>query len=638
MSAFSCIYRSDGQPVETERMENMVQAGHQFGVDTQGTWVDSNIGLGYCGLWTVQESVGEKQPVCDIRSGVRIVGDIRIDNQAELRNDLKSADPTLQPQTDAELVLASYSIWGIKCVERLVGDFAFALWDRNKSLLFCARDALGIRPLFYSLEERKFVCGSLLRQVLKGGELPRDLDEEYMGRFLVRGDCPSELTAFKKAQRLLGGWAITIEHGKFRKFKYWDLNPRTTIRYYSDGEYEDHFKAVFRSSVQDRLRCVGSIAADLSGGLDSSSIVCMAQEIYRSGPIAEKGFFALTHSFDRAFEANENEWSREVIRKYDLNVAYVSGDGHWPLRDNHENHPYWDEPTIKGLFTALFSETGRTLQRRNARVLLSGIGGDQVFLGDSNVPMHLADLFRSLRWRQLSRELVRWQRDLNETLAHTFVDNCIMPFRYPNSMVVPFAWRICEVPDWIDNKFLRKHDLPRFTVVHGFLPRLYKSPAAQRQYLLIKRTSAALLQSYLLGNEVEMRFPFLDRRLVEFAMAIPMDQKLRTGCDTRSILRRAMRGILPEKIRTRAGKGQFDRSISIGFEKERKFVSRLTKSSCLASMGLIDVDKFRKAWECAYIGETRQIYLFMAALSLEIWVRAFLRGQSDGPLQPCSSY
>jgi asparagine synthase (glutamine-hydrolysing) len=637
MSAFSCIHRLDGQPVETGRLEHMVQAGRQFGVDTQGTWVDTNIGLGYCGLWTVRESVGETQPVCDIRSGVRIVGDIRIDNQTELRNDLKSADPSLQPHTDAELLLACYSVWGIECVERLVGDFAFALWDCNKSLLFCARDALGIRPLFYSLEGREFVCGSLLRQVVNGGELPRALDEEYMAHFLVRGDCPSELTAFKQAKRLLGGWAIVIQDGKFRKFKYWDLNPRNTIRYSSDGEYEDHFKAVFRSSVRDRLRCIGSIAADLSGGLDSSSIVCMAQEIYRSEPRAEKGFFGLTHSFDRAFEANENEWSREVVGKYDLDVACVSGDDHWPLRDNHENHPYWDEPSIKGLFTSLFSETGRTLKRLNARVLLSGIGGDQILLGDTIVPMHLADLFRTFRWRQLSRELVRWQSDLNQTLTHTFLENCIMPFRYPNSMVVPFAWGISEVPAWINNNFLRKYDLPRFTAVHGFLPRLYKSPAAQRQYLSIKRTSAALLQSYLLGNEIEMRFPFLDRRLVEFAMAIPMDQKLRAVSDTRSILRRAMRGVLPEKIRTRTGKGQFDRSISLGLEKERKFVTELTKSSCLASMGLIDADKFREASEYAYIGETRQIYLFMAVLSLEMWVRTFLRGQSDGPLQPCSS-
>lgn len=629
MSAISCVYHLDGQPLDRELLLRMIQISCPFGPDCQTRWLDKHIGLGYCGLWTVEESLGESQPVSDVTGTVRIVCDGRIDNRKQLGDELGRSES--KPYTDAELLLAAYSTWGTACAARIVGDFAFVVWDSARQRLFCARDALGVRSLFYAFDGQTFFCGSLIRQLLQDRSISRQLDEEFMANFLVRGDSPGELTPYQGIKRLLGGWSIVIENGVLKKTKYWDLDPHKTIQYSSDDEYEQHFRCVFREAVSARLRSCGPVASDLSGGLDSSSIVCMAQDIYQSGDVPDNGFYVLTQLFDQAVAAKEGQFSREVIDKYKLRVEYFSGEAHWSLKDHHEGALYWDEPTLKGLVTSLLQEVGNRLIRGRTRVLLSGIGGDQVFLGDTTMPLHLVDEFRRFRWKKLGEELRAWQKFLKRPLLQVFLENCVLPFQYPNSMLLPAFRDRGGVPDWIDPHFSRKYDLRRRGPLYGFLPQVYKSPAAQRQYLLIKRTSAPLLQWHLANPELEARFPYLDRRLVEFAMAIPMTQKLRVG-ETRSILRRGMRGILPEKIRTRRGKAVFDQASSISLQKEWKMVSQLTSSPHLASLGMIDPERLHSAAESASLGLLKDSYLFWAALSLELWLRTLLREQSVRPI------
>jgi asparagine synthase (glutamine-hydrolysing) len=631
MSVICCVHRPDGKPVNAEALNRMIQVARPFGPDTEGRWLGRQVNLGYCGLWTLKESMGEHQPVSNNTGTVWVVCDARIDNAKQLREELARFQATQNLDTSAGLMLAAYEAWGTACAAKIIGDFAFVIWDSEHQRLFCARDALGVRPLFYSFDGQTFSCSTFIRQLLQVNGISTDLDEEFMADFLVRGDCPSELTPYRGIKRLLGGWSIIIEDLVVKKEQYWDLDPKTTIRYSSDEEYGQHFKSVFREAVSARLRSCGPLAAELSGGLDSSSIVCMAQEIYRSGDAPNEGFYALTHLFEEASEANEREFSRAVIDKFDIRVEYFSAEAHWPLQDHHQDSLYWDEPTLKGPVTPLLREVAGCLLRNKTRVLLSGIGGDQVLLGDTRIPLHLVESFQGFHWRRLGRELHAWQQYLKRPMLQMFLENCIIPLRYPNSMLLPETRGLARVPDWIDPAFSRKYDLPRRTPLYGFLPRLYRSPAAQKQYLTIKRTSAPLLQWYMADPQIEARYPYLDRRLVEFAMAIPMDQKLRIG-ETRSVLRRAMQGILPEKVRTRRRKAVFDQANSISLKKEWKMVSHLAKSSSLASLGIIDSRRFHRALESASLGLLKEGYLFWATLSLEMWVRALLRGQSAKPI------
>src|SRR5205823_2456711 len=204
--------------------------------------------------------------------------------------------------------------------------------------------------------------------------VPRVWEEEYFADFLIRGDCPSEFTPYRGVRRLLGGWSVIVRDGRFCKQKYWDADPSKAIRYSSDQEYEEHFRHAFRKAVRVRLRADGPVASELSGGLDSSSIVCMAQEVYRSREAIDRGFTACTFTYDDAVNCDERHWSRMVIEKCGVPNEQIPVDAHWPFKGCTKGTPRWDEPTPKIVLCAQMHEMGRRLKERGIKVLLSGLG------------------------------------------------------------------------------------------------------------------------------------------------------------------------------------------------------------------------------------------------------------------------
>jgi asparagine synthase (glutamine-hydrolysing) len=621
LSVFSGIYHLDGRAVDIGLLDRMMAVGRPFGPDADGYWTDGPVGMSHCGLWTVAESLGETQPLSDDAGACWIVCDARVDNRDELVRELKGSRYLAETPTDAKLILAAYRAWDIGCASKIIGDFALAIWDQKRRRLFCAIDALGIRSFFYHFDGKRFLFGSLIRQLLQDPSVPRGLDEDYLAQFIARGECPTELTPYRSIKRLLAGSFILIENGRLRRQKYWDLDPKHEIRYSKDEEYEDHFKTVFREAVRAHLRTSGPLWSELSGGLDSSSIVCMAQEIYKAGEADNRGFTAFTMTFDESKKVDERNWSKLVVDKYGLNIEYFSADQYWLLKDVDERTAYWDEPTPKGLITASLRASAARVVQRGVRVLLTGIGGDQVFMGGTLNPIHFADLLRRFRWKQLSRELARWQPFLNLPFARVFLNNCVKPLLNPNTMIDPFYAKYWRPATWIAPAFSKRTHLADL-MSDGFLPRRYMSPANQRQYLMIMRTPAALIRGRLMSPVIELRCPFLYRPLLEFAMGIPMDQKVRPGADTRSIVRRGMSGVLPDQIRDRKNKTVFDQHTYVGINREWSRIESLLNSPRVAELGVVDQQKFRQALELMRVGHSENIYQLISVLSLELWLRA----------------
>ncbi|MEK6320953.1 MAG: asparagine synthase-related protein [Acidobacteriota bacterium] len=626
MSAIVCTYNLAGEPADFEVLHRMIEVSAPFGPDSKGHWINGPVALGHRGLWVVEESLGEIQPVSDGAGRLFVVADCRIDNREELIDELRGRGESIESPSDADLILLAYNAWGTGCAARIVGDFAFAIWDVERRRLFCARDALGVRPFFYYFDGSRFRGASLIRQLLQDETIDRTYDESYMAAFLVRGECPSESTPYESIKRLLAGSSLVIERGGLRKEKYWDLDPQCEISYRTDGEYEEHFRTVFGDAVRAHIRSAGPVWAELSGGLDSSSIVCMAQEIYGADRALGRGFNTLTYCYDQASQADERRWSQTVVEKYGLPSMHLIVDEYWPFKDLNEGVAYWDEPTPKVLFNARLRETGRRMLDCGAKVLLSGIAGDQVFLGDAPDPVHLADYLRGFQLRRFVRELVSWQKQLKVPMSEVIVDNCVKPLLNPNTLMgYTMNAKYRRIPKWIDSDLAERRNLQKVGA-QAFLPRRYKSPAAQQQYLGIMRTSAPLVKGPLISPAIEARYPFLYRPLVEFAMAIPMEQKVRPG-DPRSVLRRAMVGILPEQVRTRKTKAGPDQAIYLGMNREWSRIEPLLKSSRLASLGYIDSREFRHAVESTRIGYPDNIHLMLAALSLEIWIRGAERAE-----------
>ncbi|PYN44096.1 MAG: asparagine synthetase B, partial [Candidatus Rokuibacteriota bacterium] len=325
MSGLAGVYGLDGRPVDVSLLRRLTEAVAHRGPDGEGYWTDGAIGLGHRIARTTPESLGEKQPLLDERGALCLVLDGRVDNRAELAAWLRAAGVHLRTDTDAELVLQSYALWVDGCASRIVGDFAFAIWDRRRRRLFCARDPLGTRPFYYRDDGPTFMWGSELRQLLDTLPLDPEPNEGVLGEYLSSRLVDSRETLYRGILRLSPGHVLTVEDGCVRTTRYFDVDPRREIRYRSDDEYAEHFREIFREAVRCRLRSVTPVAVFLSGGLDSSSIVGAAARLVRDGHVAGPGFETYSLDFTRP-AADERSWVDDVARMWELPVRHARAD------------------------------------------------------------------------------------------------------------------------------------------------------------------------------------------------------------------------------------------------------------------------------------------------------------------------
>ncbi len=284
MSGIIGLYHLDGRPAEERILQRMAQAIAHRGPDGIRFWSDGPVGLGHLMLQTTPESARERQPLTNPEATLCLTVDGRIDNRRELRQALDSNGFPPRDDTDAELLLRAYECWGESCPNRLLGDFAFAIWDARKKQLFCARDYVGVKPFYYHRSATLFAFGSEIRAVLALETVPRRLNESRVVDFLVeqldRED--EESTFYQDVQRLPAGHSLTVSPGKFLLRDYWELKAPPVLKLGSLQEYGEAFREVFVEAVRCRLRSTYPVASTLSGGIDSSSVVCTVRELLAS--------------------------------------------------------------------------------------------------------------------------------------------------------------------------------------------------------------------------------------------------------------------------------------------------------------------------------------------------------------------
>ena len=256
MSGIIGLYNLDGRPADQLLLERMARTITHRGPDGIRHWLDGSVGFGHLLLQTTPESAHEKQPLTNEDSALCLTLDGRIDNRSELRCWLESKGLPLRDDSDAELVLRAYECWGEECPNRLLGDFAFAIWDARKQQLFCARDYVGVKPFYYYRSGSLFAFGSEIRAVLALDTVPRRLNESRLADFLIeeldRED--EESTFYQDVQRLPAGHSLTVGPGRFALRDYWDLKAPPVLKLGSLREYGEAFREIFVEAVRCRLR------------------------------------------------------------------------------------------------------------------------------------------------------------------------------------------------------------------------------------------------------------------------------------------------------------------------------------------------------------------------------------------------
>ena len=556
MSGIAALYHLDGAPVDRATIEQMLAVIPYCGTDGVGVWACGPVAIGHARLRTVPEGLPETIPLVDETGEFVLSMDGRVDNREELEEQLQTRGPRALACSDADLVLRAWRRWGTDTPAKLIGDFAFTLWDKARRTLFCVRDPLGVKSLYYFEAPGVFLCSSELHQLFQDPRVARRPNELAVADLLVRLPVDRTETLFQGIRRLEPAHYLRVSQRGVECCRYYDLEASRQIVYRRDDEYAAHLLALFKEAVRCRMLSTKSIASDLSGGIDSASIVCMAEKLRHDGEAQNAGF----ESFSVRFESGpgaETEFVEEVLRAYPHRHTYLP-PGIAPLAEliRHVTH-YSDLPDYPNLMCADYAPL--LDQRDDLRVRLTGLGGDEWF--DATYFIY-ADLIRRLQIFSLLRRL---RVDRNPPQGYAQFPG------YLNVLLRYGLWPLA--PERIKafiSRWLRPPKLPALTTSAfaartGLIERLslrHPLPDCRsfaRQSLYRCFSSGALvygLEQYArwcARFRVEGRHPFLDRRIMEFGFAVPDHVRLR-GAVSKFVLREAMAGILPERVRTRPDK------------------------------------------------------------------------------------
>ncbi|MEM6614682.1 MAG: lasso peptide isopeptide bond-forming cyclase [Cyanobacteria bacterium P01_C01_bin.72] len=613
MSAIAGIHYGDDQTVKREYIAAMVDLLAHRGSDAQGIWLDGAIALGNRLLWTTAESILEQLPGFG-ESGLVITADARIDNRTELIDQLGINSPE-SAITDSQIILSAYEQWGEACVDHLVGDFAFAIWDAARQQLFCARDHFGVKPFYYYHSGSNFVFASEIKALFCLPTVPRQLNEIRVGEFLTSEFYDKTATIYQQILRLPPAHSLIITAGKLKLQSYWQLDPQYELKLDSDAAYAARFRSIFLEAVSCRLRSAYPVGSMLSGGLDSSSITCVARHLLRAEQSELHTFSAV---FDQVPESDESFYINSVLQGDKLQPHYVPGDRFSPMIDLEQIIWYQDEPQFAANLY-LNWQAYQIAQAQGVRVILDG------FDGDSSVSHgfgYMRELARGGHWRSLIPELQGYCRNFKTPFLPLFwayfQEYALQPMMAKNKLTRYLYWRWRGVVDKIKLQLARNQ--PKLSSLALVNPDLlersnfpeHRQKLAAQSFIATSNereehfnainvgsipTTLELLDRTAAPWDVELRYPFWDKRLVEFCLSLPANQKMRQGL-TRRIMRRGLQGILPPEIEQRGDKGNLSAAFEFGLRTHEPDLARqISASPSKAIANYVNLDTFQTAYQ-----------------------------------------
>jgi asparagine synthase (glutamine-hydrolysing) len=537
LSGIAGIFNRDGAPVSRPLLQALTNFQAFRGPDAQEVWLNGSVGFGHTMLRTTREAAKESQPA-SLDNRYWITADVRLDSRADLIKNLQAKGEKVDGReiTDPGLLLHAYRAWGDSCVDYLRGDFAFAIWDAAERELFCARDHFGIKPFFYVVKEKQFLFSNTLNCLRAHPDVSEELNDAAIGDFLLFGlNCEIATTAFCDIQRLPPAHLLSITPNSLKVRCFWSPPTGSCIRYKRDEEYVEQFCDLFKLSVADRLR-TSPVGLFLSGGLDSGAIAAMANEVSRAGD-GETSLYAYTMVFESLFRDEEGEFAAETARHLGVPIEFLPLDDVRPFDKCDDYACIPPEPADSPFFSALVSRSRRISSR--CRVILSGDGGD--------------NLTRFQMW-PYAKQLLKGKdcaRFLNEGLL--FLWRRKFPWRGARSLLCRLAGQdswMQSFPEWVASDFCNRlelrgrwmHNPSLGNVLHPTLPDAYASLTAAYWKLFFEAEDPGVT-----GSILEVRYPFLDLRIVSFFLSLPSFPWL----FEKSILRKAMLNRLPSRIRTR---------------------------------------------------------------------------------------
>lgn len=625
MSGIAGLFYRNNKPVHLEQLQAMGKALAHRGPDRISFFCYNSIGLVHCMLYDTPESLLETLPhkIADKRLVITCHG--RIDNRRELSEYLGWRKPLLET-TDSELILAAYDKWGNSCAGRLLGDFAFAIWDERAQKLFCARDHMGVKPFYYYLSDTFFVFASEIKGFLSLKEVPRSLNNERVADFLTNVVTEKEATFYNDILRLSPAHYLEVDRHKSSLNCYYNLEPQE-LECKNRNEYEEKFREIFMDAVRCRVRTAFPVGSYLSGGLDSASIVCTAAGALKD----ELSCKIRTYSgiFETVAECDERNYFKAVLKRYDLPHHHLRADLLHPGKAFDELISIADEPPFSPHFFMKWN-LSCAAHLEGMRIMLDGHDGD------SAVSYGLG-LFRELALQGNIRGLLREYRDFSpssNTILH--IKKIFKLYCNIGRDSIPF----CSCIQREKRRFKKSFEIlnPVFALKTDINKRLLDIISHQpiqglTEQQFHKRNVSHPLQPYMLeflerlGSRFSLvlRFPFFDIRVINFCLALPCKEKFSQGYN-RSIVRRSLAEYLPKEISERKTKTDFSPNLIFAFSViGRDWLANSLDNLSPSTYTCVNKEYLKNSVSCFLkaSNKLRQVYLYpvIRIISLDKWLK-----------------
>jgi asparagine synthase (glutamine-hydrolysing) len=579
---------------------------------TVGQVLDGPVAIAFHGRRITAEEANETQPM---QFGSFILTfDGRLDNRADLAS--RVGLPKCSGVSDALIVIKNYETFGEPAFSTLIGEFAFVLWCKRKKMMMLVRSACGTRRLYYAVTRDRLIWSSDLVHLLEISELAPRINEQYIRQYLLRTPTPGD-TPFVDVRAVPCATLIRFAlDGSQSDSTIWDPWAISPLRYRSDAEYEEHFRTLIGEAVRSKLRANGPVFAELSGGLDSSSIVLMADHILRQEDLPDRKLQTVSCLYEESTTCDESRFIHEIEKQRNHLGLYVH-EGDQQITTGLRDVQFTGLPNPLHCSPGRYSAIARHMSDFGACVLLTGVGGDDIFCCDPNAAPVIADSLGKCNLLEMHQECKTWsaitripylQLLLHQALLLVLTPTSSRTHRHTGTKLAP----------WLVDK---SEALPVSKPFHRTRMNERKSPSERNRIqaaeLFFAHLSAGHYHEF---KQIYVSHPYSYRPLVEFCLAIPMLQFLRQG-ETRSLMRRALVDLLPKKIANRKSKASMDEALIRAVQREWDEIGDV-KEWEVCQRGYAHARPLRDALNQIRLGLSASIGPLIALFAVERWLRS----------------
>ena len=618
MSILLGIHADDGSLASEPELRRRAMATARYANSAEAIYVRGGTGMAWQPYGSHPRFRLESGPVTDAL-GNALSLDGRLDNSRELANLLD-----LSPETtsDSQIALAAFARWGEASFRKLIGDWAIVAWCEQGSTLYLARDHAGTRTLYYRAEGRELEWATYLDTFFPGAGAPT-LSEPYIAAYLA-GRQTRELTPYNGVFAVLPGCTVAVRRGAITTQRHWSAFGESELQYSSEQQYDAHFLTLFRQAVDRRTQDGPQVLAELSGGMDSTAIICMSDLCRREGG---KPCLLDTVSYVDNEEASLGECRYFSVTETQRGKAGAHLDmtfAHRTFLPHDAARGHYLLPGADSVSILREEEFYERVWSKGYVALLSGIGGDELLGGVPDRYPELAGYLMAGAWGTLARQTLAWsliERDpFLETLARTvrWVRDNYSGRQETNG---PPPWgspRVRELSEEQKRRAEAGKELLHYT------PRQLDNV---RTWSSVMETLPHRFPRIL--ARPEYRYPFLDRDLVDFLLRVPRSVLLKPG-RRRAMMRRALRGIVPEEILERKRKAYQVRGPLLAFQRNRGHIEKLLADSLLVQGQVVHAEALRSALDDACAGSSLYAPALIRTIALELWLRSSDLGRLPG--------